>query len=256
MAAYLSIDEIVNLCKERGIDAVHPGYGFLSENAKFADKLAAAGIKFVGPPGDVIRMFGDKTAARAAAIKHGVPVVPGTDGPVATAEEAVKEAERIGLPIIIKAAHGGGGRGMRVVRDMKNVKAEFDTASSEALAAFGDGTVFLERYVGKPRHIEVQILADSTGDVVHLFERDCSVQRRHQKVIETAPAEDLDPVLRQRMLDDAVELCRKCGYENAGTVEFLIDTESGEHFFIEINPRVQVEHTVTEQVTGVDIVQS
>lgn len=231
------------------------GYGFLSENADFAEACAQSGITFVGPTPGNLRDFADKTTARALAIRSGVPVVPGSDGPIATLGAARAFAEEAGYPVIIKAAMGGGGRGMRVVRGPGELEEAFGRATSEAAAAFGDGTVFLERYVQNPRHIEVQVLGDSEGNVVHLFERDCSVQRRHQKVVEIAPAKDLDPAVRERLLGDAVRLAREAGYRNAGTVEFLVD-ESGEHFFIEVNPRVQVEHTVTEEATGLDIVQS
>ncbi|MFO7564960.1 MAG: pyruvate carboxylase [Enhygromyxa sp.] len=255
VAAYLDIEGILAIAKQNHVDAIHPGYGFLSERAEFARACEAAGIRFVGPSSEVIEVLGDKTRARTLAVAAGVPVVPGTDGPVAELAEAERFVDEHGLPVIIKAAMGGGGRGMRVVRDRGALAESFDRARSEALAAFGDGTVFLERFIEHPRHIEVQILADATGDIVHLYERDCSVQRRHQKVVEVAPAVHLDPAVREALTRDAVTLARKTGYRNAGTVEFLVDAE-GRHYFIEVNPRIQVEHTVTEEVTLVDLVQS
>jgi pyruvate carboxylase len=255
VSAYLDIEDIVRIAVEAGVDALHPGYGFLSENPHLSRACDEAGIAFVGPPPKVLEMLGDKTAARALAIAEGVPVVPGTDGPVKSVEEALAFADASGLPIIIKAAMGGGGRGMRVVREREALAEAFERASSEALASFGDGTVFIERFVDHPRHIEVQILADAVGNVIHLFERDCSVQRRHQKVVEIAPAQNLDPTLRERLCADAVKLATAVGYRNAGTVEFLVE-KSGDYFFIEANPRIQVEHTVTEEVTGVDLVQA
>jgi pyruvate carboxylase len=214
-----------------------------------------AGIAFVGPGPEVIRTFGDKTAARALAIEAGVPTVPGTDGPVATREAARAFAAGAGFPLMVKAAMGGGGRGMRVVRSAGELDEAFERARSEAEAAFGDGTVFIERLIDKPRHIEVQILADGDGRMVHLYERDCSVQRRHQKVVEMAPAQNLPMPVREALWADALTLAKASGYRNAGTVEFLVDPE-GRHYFIEVNPRIQVEHTVTEEVTGVDLVQS
>ncbi|CAE7243244.1 pyc-1 [Symbiodinium sp. KB8] len=232
------------------------GYGFLSENANFADALSREGITFVGPPGDTLRRWGDKTMARQAAEAAGVQVIPGSEGPVRTLDDAKAFAAEAGYPVIVKAAHGGGGRGMRVVRSEEEMESAFTRASSEAAAAFGDGTVFLEKFVERPRHIEVQILADSQGNVVHLFDRDCSVQRRHQKVVEMAPALHLPAATREAILRDAVHLAEVTRYENAGTAEFLVDTSDGKHYFLEMNPRVQVEHTVTEAVTGRDIVQS
>lgn len=255
VAAYLGVDEIVELARAHDVDAIHPGYGFLAERSAFARACAAADIRFVGPAPEVLDTFGDKTAARALAIASGVPVVPGSDGPVADLAAARAFAAEHGFPLIIKAAMGGGGRGMRVVRDAAALDEAFARATSEAQASFGDGTVFIERYVAGPRHIEVQILGDRAGGLVHLFERDCSVQRRHQKVIESAPALGLADDLRARLHQDALSLARRVGYENAGTVEFLVD-ETGRHYFIEVNPRIQVEHTVTEEITGVDLVQS
>ena len=255
VAAYLNIEEIIKIALHNQVDAIHPGYGFLAERAAFAKACEDAGIVFVGPSSEVLRVLGDKTAARTVAQECGIPIVPGTDGPVATLEDGLAFARQAGFPLMIKAAMGGGGRGMRVVRDESEFASAFSRASSEAEAAFGDPTVFIERYIDHPRHIEVQILADAYGDVIHLFERDCSIQRRHQKLVEIAPAVGLSPELRDRLTTDAVTLARNVGYRNAGTVEFLVD-RSGVHYFIEANPRIQVEHTVTEEVTGVDIVQS
>lgn len=253
--AYLNIPEIIKICKDNGVDAVHPGYGFLSERADFAQAVVDAGIRFIGPSPKVVHQMGDKVAAREAAIAAGVPIVPGTDGPVTTKEEAKEFCIKHGLPVIFKAAYGGGGRGMRVVRKMEEVEENFQRASSEALAAFGNGAMFIEKYVENPRHIEVQLLGDKAGNVVHLYERDCSVQRRHQKVVEMAPAPHLDPEVRKRMTDAAVKLAQHVGYANAGTVEFLCDPK-GNFYFIEVNARLQVEHTVTEEITGIDLVQS
>lgn len=256
VGAYLDIASIIKIAKDNNIDAIHPGYGFLSENVGFAEQCAKNGITFVGPTPENLRRFGDKTAARAIAIENNVPVVPGTDGPVHNVAEARAFIDAgVGYPVIIKASMGGGGRGMRVVNSADELEENFERASSEALAAFGDGTVFIERYVNKPRHIEVQILGDGQGNVVHLFHRDCSVQRRHQKVLETAPAVGLPPGTEQAMIDDAVRLTKAAKYLNAGTVEFLVD-QKGRHYFIEVNPRIQVEHTITEEITGVDLVQS
>jgi len=255
ISAYLDIDQIISVAKENSVDAIHPGYGFLSESPEFAQACADNGIKFVGPTIENLNTFADKTSARQQAIKAGVPVVPGTDGPVTSAEEAVAFVEGSGLPVIIKAAMGGGGKGMRVVREMEQLVPFFDSASSEALASFGDGSVFIERFVDRPRHIEVQIIGDGKGGVVHLWERDCSVQRRHQKVIEMAPAWSLPMDLRKQLHADAVRLTSQAKYLNAGTVEFLVDGE-GRYYFIEVNPRIQVEHTVTEEVTGIDVVQT
>lgn len=254
VAAYLNVPDIIRIAKENDVDAIHPGYGFLSERASFAQACLDSKIRFVGPSPPVMAAMGDKVAARKAAIEAGVQVVPGTDKPVTTADEVIEFANTYGLPIILKAAHGGGGRGMRVVKDLKEVEDAFRRASSEAEAAFGDGSMFIEKFIVRPRHIEVQILGDKYGEVVHLYERDCSVQRRHQKVVEIAPAAFLSDDLRRRITADAVKLARHVGYENAGTVEFLID-ERGNYYFIEVNARLQVEHTVTEEITGIDLVQ-
>ncbi|XP_039957967.1 pyruvate carboxylase, mitochondrial isoform X1 [Bactrocera neohumeralis] len=253
--AYLNIPEIIRVCKENDVDAVHPGYGFLSERSDFAQAVIDAGLRFIGPSPKVVQQMGDKVAARIAAIEAGVPIVPGTDGPVTTKEEAVEFCKKHGLPVIFKAAYGGGGRGMRVVRKMDEVEEMFERASSEAKAAFGNGAMFIEKFIERPRHIEVQLLGDKAGNVVHLFERDCSVQRRHQKVVEIAPAPRLPQEIRDKMTEAAVRLAKHVGYENAGTVEFLCD-ETGNFYFIEVNARLQVEHTVTEEITGIDLVQS
>ena len=255
VAAYLDIPTIVSIAKEHGVQAIHPGYGFLSENPDFAKAVEEAGITFIGPTVDNLRMMSDKTSARKVAIEHGIPVVPGSPGPVKTIEEAKEFCNHVNYPVIIKAAFGGGGKGMRVVRNEKELIENFTLASNEAKAAFGNGTIFLERYVEEPRHIEVQVMGDGKGNVVHLFERDCSVQRRHQKVIENAPAVNLDPALRQRILDAACKLCRLINYRSAGTVEFLVDKQNN-FYFMEVNPRVQVEHTVTEEITGWNIVET
>ncbi|XP_014600719.1 PREDICTED: pyruvate carboxylase, mitochondrial isoform X2 [Polistes canadensis] len=253
--AYLNIPEIIQVAKENDVDAIHPGYGFLSERSDFAQAVIDAGLRFIGPSPKVVQQMGDKVAARIAAIEAGVPIVPGTDGPVRTTDEAMEFCMKHGLPVIFKAAYGGGGRGMRVVRQMEEVPEMFERASSEAKAAFGDGAMFIEKFIERPRHIEVQLLGDQAGNVVHLYERDCSVQRRHQKVVEIAPAPRLDPKVRDKMTEYAVKLAKHVGYSNAGTVEFLVD-ESGNFYFIEVNARLQVEHTVTEEITGIDLVQS
>ena len=228
--------------RDRSAAQVHPGYGFLSESPELAKLCEERGIAFVGPTVENLLAFSDKTSARAMAIKAGVPVVPGTDAAMSSAAEAKEFAKENGLPLMIKASMGGGGKGMRIARSLDDIEAQFEAASSEALAAFGDGSCFLERYVEDPRHVEIQIVGDG-DDVVHLWERDCSVQRRHQKVVEMAPAWNLNDALRKRLQDDAVKLGRLAGYKNAGTVEFLVDVKSDEHFFIEVNPRIQVEHT-------------
>src|SRR6201987_5664600 len=254
--AYLDIAGIVALAKERGVDAIHPGYGFLSENPAFARACETAGITFVGPPPNLLELLGDKTAARRLAASAGVPVLPGTENPVKSAAEAQKIAQEIGYPVIVKAAMGGGGRGMRVVHDAAQLDALIEEAQGEARSAFGDASVFLEKYLPRARHLEVQILADHHGNMLHLWERDCSVQRRHQKVVEVAPAANLPASVRGELCDVAAQLARKAKYRNAGTVEFLYDVDSQKWYFIEVNPRIQVEHTVTEVVTGVDIVRA
>jgi pyruvate carboxylase len=254
--AYLDVAGIVALAKEKGVDAIHPGYGFLSENPALPRACKEAGITFVGPSAELLDLLGDKTAARKLAESAGVPIIPGTETHVEGREEVEKAAQKIGFPLILKAAFGGGGRGMRVVEKPADLISKFDEASREAAAAFGNGAMFLERFIRKPRHIEVQILGDLHGNIVHLYERDCSVQRRHQKAVEVAPAVGLDPRLRTEICGAAVRLAKKAGYYNAGTVEFLLDTETDEWFFIEVNPRIQVEHTVTEVVTGIDLVRA
>ncbi|XP_073521606.1 pyruvate carboxylase, mitochondrial-like, partial [Phyllobates terribilis] len=246
--AYLHIPDIIKVAKENEVDAVHPGYGFLSERADFAQACTDAGVRFIGPTPEVVRKMGDKVEARAIAISAGVPVVPGTDSPITCISEAQEFSNKYGFPIIFKAAYGGGGRGMRVVRSYEELEENYTRAYSEALSAFGNGALFVEKFIEKPRHIEVQILGDKHGNVIHLYERDCSIQRRHQKVVEIAPAAQLDPQLRDRLTHDSVKLAKQVGYENAGTVEFLVD-KHGKHYFIEVNSRLQVEHTVTEEIT-------
>jgi pyruvate carboxylase len=255
--AYLDVDGIVALAVEKDVDAIHPGYGFLSENPALPRACADAGITFVGPSAEILEMLGDKTAARKLAQRAGIPVVPGTEDPVDPGNPDVEQiAERIGFPLIIKAAFGGGGRGMRVVDSAASLKAKLQEASQEAGAAFGNPAVFLERYVRRAKHVEIQVIGDRQGNILHLYERDCSVQRRHQKVVEIAPAFGLPESVRGALADAAVKLAREANYYNAGTVEFLVDPDTHEWFFIEVNPRVQVEHTVTEMVTGVDIVRT
>ena len=254
--AYLDADGIVAMAVEKGVDAIHPGYGFLAENPALPKACKAAGIEFVGPSADLLELLGDKTAARRLAQKAGVPVIPGTERPVTDPEVARKIATEIGFPLIVKAAFGGGGRGMRIVGAEADFEAKVAEARQEAAAAFGNDAVFLERFVRRSKHIEVQILGDHHGNILHLYERDCSVQRRHQKVVEVAPAVALDPRIRDELCDAAVRIAREANYFNAGTVEFLVDVDGGDWYFIEVNPRVQVEHTVTEVVTGIDIVRS
>ncbi|XP_047661643.1 pyruvate carboxylase a [Tachysurus fulvidraco] len=255
VAAYLHIPDIIKVAKENDVDAIHPGYGFLSERADFAQACSDAGVRFIGPSPEVVRKMGDKVEARSIAIRAGVPVVPGTDAPISCLQEAQEFSNTYGFPIIFKAAYGGGGRGMRVVREYEELEENYQRAYSEALAAFGNGALFVEKFIEKPRHIEVQILGDKYGNVIHLYERDCSIQRRHQKVVEIAPASQLDPHLRDRLTADSVNLAKQVGYENAGTVEFLVD-KNGKHYFIEVNSRLQVEHTVTEEITDVDLVHA
>lgn len=250
--AYLSVDEVIRAARKAGADAIYPGYGFLSENPDLAAACSEAGITFVGPPAPVLNLTGNKSRAVTAAREAGVPVLKSSE-PSEDVDALVAASEDIGFPVFVKAVAGGGGRGMRRVAEAGELRESIDAAMREARSSFGDATVFLEQAVINPRHIEVQILADADGNVVHLYERDCSLQRRHQKVVEIAPAPNLDPELRDRICADAVAFARHIGYVNAGTVEFLVD-ERGNHVFIEMNPRIQVEHTVTEQVTGRDLV--
>ncbi|MFF5991247.1 acetyl-CoA carboxylase biotin carboxylase subunit [Prauserella flavalba] len=250
--SYLNVDAVLAAAKASGADAVHPGYGFLAENAEFARRVAAAGLTFIGPPPEVIEKMGDKAVARRTAREAGVPIVPGSD-PVSGAADAERAAAEIGFPLLVKASAGGGGRGIRPVAGASELAGVLATAQAEAAATFGDGTVYLERAVPEARHIEVQVLADGHGNVVHVFERDCSVQRRRQKLIEEAPAPGLDPALRTEIADAAVRLARHVGYRGAGTVEFLLAPD-GTYYFMEMNTRIQVEHPVTEVVTGVDLV--
>jgi pyruvate carboxylase len=256
VAAYLDIESIVATAKEKGVDGVHPGYGFLSENPEFARACARAGVTFVGPSPEILDMMGDKTAARAVAHRIGVPTLPGTEEPISDRDAALKAARGIGFPLIIKAAFGGGGRGMRVVRKESELSSLLDEAQGEADRAFGNPAVFLEKYIPRAKHIEVQILGDKHGNVIHLYERDCSVQRRHQKVVEVAPSFGLPEHIVTELCEAAARLARAIRYDNAGTVEFLYDLDQHEWFFIEMNPRIQVEHTVTEVVTGLDLVRA
>jgi pyruvate carboxylase len=256
VGAYLDIEGIIHIAKEKGVTLIHPGYGFLSENADFARACRGAGLKFIGPDPEMLDAMGDKVSARALAKKVNVPTLPGTEEPVSDRAEALKIARTIGFPLIIKAAFGGGGRGMRVVQKEAELDGLLDQAQTEAANAFGNPAVFLERFVGRAKHIEVQILGDKHGNIVHLHERDCSVQRRHQKVIEIAPSVNLDERIRHELCEASVKLSKEIGYNNAGTVEFLYDIDTKEWFFIEMNPRIQVEHTVTEVITGIDLVRS
>ncbi len=254
VAGYLNVHRIVNLAVATGCDALHPGYGFLSENPLLAEACERRGILFIGPSADVIRRMGDKTEARRAMVAAGVPIVPGSEGNIGDVEAALAFADTIGYPVMLKATSGGGGRGIRRCNTPEELKRNFARVLSEATKAFGSADIFMEKCVVNPRHIEVQILADQHGNVIHLFERDCSVQRRHQKLIEIAPSPQLNEEQRSYIGALAVKAARSVGYENAGTVEFLMD-ESGEFYFMEMNTRLQVEHTITEEITGVDIVQ-
>ncbi|MDB5012136.1 MAG: acetyl-CoA carboxylase, biotin carboxylase, partial [Daejeonella sp.] len=252
--SYLVIEKIINACKQTGADAVHPGYGFLSENAAFAQAVKDAGIIFIGPSAEAMQIMGNKLSAKAAALSYNIPMVPGTKEAITDIAEAKEQAVNIGFPILIKAAAGGGGKGMRIVNSEGDFEEQMNLAISEAKSAFGDGSVFIERYVSSPRHIEIQVLGDNYGNIIHLFERECSVQRRHQKVIEEAPSSILTPELRAKMGKCAVDAARSCNYTNAGTVEFILD-ENLDFFFLEMNTRLQVEHPVTEMITGVDLVK-
>ena len=251
--SYLHVPAIIAAAEVTGAQAIHPGYGFLSENARFAEIVEAHGMTFIGPKPDTIRLMGDKITAKQAAMEAGIPVVPGSNGAINDMKEAYRVAKEIGFPVLIKAASGGGGRGMKVAEDEASLETALKTASSEAAAAFGDGAVYIEKYLGKPRHIEIQVMADEHGNVVHLGERDCSLQRRHQKVLEEAPSVALDEDARAKIGEVVTKAVRNIGYRGAGTVEFLY--ENGEFYFIEMNTRLQVEHPVTEAITGVDLVR-
>ena len=252
--SYLKIPRLIAAAEITGADAIHPGYGFLAENAEFAETCAASNITFIGPTAAQIRLMGDKATARRTMADVGVPIIPGTPGPVEDVDEALGFARDIGFPVIIKAAAGGGGKGMRVANDADDFSRAFQLARSEALSAFGSGDVYVEKFLARPRHIEFQILGDSHGNVIHLGERDCSVQRRHQKLIEEAPSPAMTPELRKRMGDDAVRGAKAIDYVGAGTIEMLLDTD-GSYYFMEMNTRIQVEHPVTEMITGVDLVK-
>lgn len=252
--SYLNGDRIIEICKSLNVDAIHPGYGFLSENAAFAQKVKNSGIVFIGPSSESIETMGSKLAAKNAASKFNIPMVPGGDKAVSSVAEAKKIASAIGYPILIKASAGGGGKGMRIVPDESNLEENMNRATSEALSAFGDGSVFIEKYIASPKHIEIQVLGDQHGNIIHLFERECSIQRRYQKVIEEAPSSILTPEVRKKMGEAAVDVARSCGYYSAGTVEFIMD-EKLNYYFLEMNTRLQVEHPVTEMITGIDLVK-
>jgi acetyl-CoA carboxylase biotin carboxylase subunit len=251
--SYLSISSIIAAAEITGADAIHPGYGFLSENAHFAEIVGECNLTFIGPPPEAIRLMGNKSRARETAKKAGVPIIPGSEGAVTTIEEAADVARSIGYPVILKASAGGGGRGMRICWEESEIATQYDTARNEAERAFGDGAVYLEKYLERPRHIEIQVFADTHGRTVHLGERECSIQRRHQKLIEESPSPALDAETRRKMGEAAIRLCEAVGYVNAGTIEFLF--QDGEFYFMEMNTRIQVEHPVTEEVTGIDLVK-
>jgi propionyl-CoA carboxylase alpha chain len=252
--SYLLGDKIIEIAKELGVDGIHPGYGFLSENAKFAQAVTDAGIKFIGPSPHAIEVMGSKLAAKDTVKAYDIPMVPGLDHAITDIAEAKQVAKDIGFPVLIKASAGGGGKGMRIVENPEEFEDQMKRAISEATSAFGDGSVFVEKYVTSPRHIEIQVLADEHGNYLHFFERECSIQRRHQKVVEEAPSAILTPELRERMGKDAVNVARSCDYTGAGTVEFLMDADHN-YYFLEMNTRLQVEHPVTELITGVDLVE-
>lgn len=252
--SYLNGDKIIAICKDLGVDGIHPGYGFLSENADFAKKVTDAGIEFIGPGPDAMRVMGSKLAAKESVKKYNVPMVPGIDKAIEDVKLAIEIADKIGYPVLIKASAGGGGKGMRVVEKADDMQEQMERAISEAKSSFGDGSVFIEKYVSSPRHIEIQILADKHGNVVHLFERECSVQRRHQKVIEESPSAIVTPEMRKKMGEAAVMVAKSCNYTSTGTVEFLVDDKLN-FYFLEMNTRLQVEHPVTEMITGLDLVE-
>lgn len=252
--SYLQQDRILEYCKQLGVDGIHPGYGFLSENAGFARKVKEAGITFIGPSPEAMEVMGDKLSAKQAVKHYNVPLVPGVDEAITDVEAAKKIAAEVGFPVLIKASAGGGGKGMRLVNNVEEFEEQMKLAQSEARSSFGDDAVFIEKFVTKPRHIEIQVFADQQGNTVYLFERECSIQRRHQKVIEEAPSAVLSPELRQQMGEAAVAVCKACNYEGAGTVEFLLDADHN-FYFLEMNTRLQVEHPVTEEITGLDLVE-
>ncbi|MFC1883518.1 acetyl/propionyl/methylcrotonyl-CoA carboxylase subunit alpha [Thermodesulfobacteriota bacterium] len=252
--SYLSIPKIMNAAKEKGAQAIHPGYGFLAENSSFANACEEQGVAFIGPPSKAIQDLGDKTVARDIMIKSGVPVIPGMTHSTSNLHELSEEADRIGYPVLVKAAAGGGGKGMRVAESLEDLEQSFESARSEALAAFGDGSLYLEKRLQSPRHIEFQILADTHGNFIHLLERECSIQRRHQKIIEETPSPVMSPEIRHKMGQAAVAAARASGYVNAGTVEFLVDSDMN-FYFLEVNTRLQVEHPITEFITGLDLVR-
>ncbi|CAD0197671.1 unnamed protein product [Chrysodeixis includens] len=252
--AYLSIPEVIRVAKENHVDAVHPGYGYLSERPDFAKAVVDAGLRFIGPEPSIIEKLSDKIATRKIVADAKIPIIPGTDKLITTKEEALEFCKQLGLPVTFKAACGGISRGMQVVRDLKDVESSFDKASSEAEKAFGDGSIFIEKYIEKPRHIEVQVMGDKVGNVVHLYERDCSIQWQYQKLVEVAPAPNLEHDMREMMTEGAVKIAKSVGYENAGTVKFLLDDKGV--YFMELNPRLHVQHTITEEITGIDLVQS
>jgi len=252
--SYLLGDKIIEVAKKLKADAIHPGYGFLSENAAFAQKVKDAGLIFIGPSAEAMKMMGDKLSAKHTAKKYNIPMVPGSEGAITDIKEAQEVAKKVGLPVLIKASAGGGGKGMRVVEKAEMLEEQIKLATSEAKSAFGDGSVFIERYVKSPRHIEIQVMADNHGNVVYLFERECSIQRRHQKVVEEAPSSVLTPEIRKKMGQCAVDIAKACKYSGAGTIEFLLD-ENLDFYFLEMNTRLQVEHPVTELITGIDLVR-
>jgi len=252
--SYLDGDKIISFCKQLGVDAIHPGYGFLSENADFAQKVQDAGIIFIGPGPEAMSVMGSKLAAKECVKKYNIPMVPGIDEAIEDISIAKKTADQIGYPVLIKASAGGGGKGMRIVEKESDLKEQMERAISEAKAAFGDGSVFIEKYVTSPRHVEIQVLADQYGNTVHLFERECSIQRRHQKVVEESPSSVLTPELRKKMGEAAVMVAKSCNYTSTGTVEFLMDDQLN-FYFLEMNTRLQVEHPVTEMITGIDLVE-